>query len=148
MLRMKRNDVLVVTSLISIFLVLLHVSDDIVRGYEPGGLKHLQTYLTMGVWLWGTVALTGRRAGYILMLLGALLGTLVSIAHMRGPGLVGGRIANSEGMLLWVFPQILLGVTASVSVVLAAQALWNLRRSPATMNADGQHERIESPTVG
>ena len=125
---MTQNVALTVTSLLSIFLVLLHVSEDIVRGFEPGGLKHLQTYLTMGVWLYGTIALNGRRSGYVVMLLGALLGTLVSVAHMRGAGLIGGRIANTDGMLLWVFTQILLGVVASVSVVLAAQALWRMRR--------------------
>jgi hypothetical protein len=125
---MTHNAILVATSLLSNFLVLLHVSDDIVRGFEPGGLKHIQTYLTMGVWLYGTVALTGRRSGYIVMLLGSLLGTVVSIAHLRGVGLVGGRIANSDGMLLWVFTQLLLGVVASVSVVLAAQGLWRWRR--------------------
>ena len=121
---MRQNRTLVMTSLLSIFLVLFHVSEDIVRGFEPGGFKHIQTILTMSLWTYGTVALTGRRSGYLLMLLGALLGSLVSIAHMRGPGLVGGRIANSEGMLLWVLSELLLGVTACVSVVLAAQGLW------------------------
>lgn len=125
---MPRHTVLVVTSLLSIFLALLHVSDDIARGIESGGLKHLQTIAIFGVWLYATVALTGRRSGYVLMLLGALLGTLVSIAHMRGAGYVGGRIANTDGMLLWVVTQLLLGVTASVSVALAAQELWRLRR--------------------
>jgi hypothetical protein len=127
---MTHNALLVVTSLLSNFLVLLHVSEDIARGFEPGGLKHIQTLLTMGVWLYGTVALTGRKSGYIVMLLGSLLGTVVSLAHMRGAGLVGGRIANSDGILLWVFTQILLGVVASVTVVLAAQGLWNLRKDP------------------
>ena len=126
---MTRDTILVVTSLLSIFLVILHVSDDIVRGFEPGGFKHIQTTLTMGLWLYGTLALAGRRSGYILMLLGALLGTLVSLAHMRGAGLVGGRVANTDGMLLWVVTQLVLGVTASVSVVLAAQGLWGLRRA-------------------
>jgi hypothetical protein len=125
---MKHPTILIVTSLLSIILVILHVSDDIVRGFEPGGFKHIQTTLTMSVWLYGTVALTGRRSGYIVMLLGALLGSVVSLAHMRGAGLVGGRIANTDGMLLWVFAQLALGVTASVSVVLAAQGLWSLRR--------------------
>ncbi|MEP6872568.1 MAG: hypothetical protein ABI939_12070, partial [Anaerolineaceae bacterium] len=86
------------------------------------------TVLTMAVWLYGTLALFERRSGHIVMLLGALLGSVVSIAHMRGAGLVGGRIAHTDGMLLWVFPQLALGVTASVSVVLAAQGLWRLRR--------------------
>jgi len=121
---MRHNRTLVMTSLLSIFLVLFHVSEDIVRGFEPGGFKHIQTILTMSLWTYGTVALTGRRSGYVLMLLGALLGSLVAVAHMRGPGLVGGRIANSEGMLLWVLSELLLGVTACVSVVLAAQGLW------------------------
>ena len=125
---MKQYTILVVMSLLSILLVTFHVSDDIVRGFEPGGFKHIQTILTMAVWLYGTVALAGRRSGYIVMLLGALLGSVVSIAHMRGAGYVGGRIANTDGMLLWVFSQLALGVTASVSVVLAAQALWSLRR--------------------
>jgi hypothetical protein len=125
---MRHNRTLVMTSLLSIFLVLFHVSEDIVRGFEPGGFKHIQTILTMSLWTYGTVALTGRRSGYLLMLLGALLGSLVSIAHMRGPGLVGGRIANSDGILLWVLSELLLGVTACVSVVLAAQGLWSLRR--------------------
>lgn len=125
---MSPKRTLVVTSVVSIFLVLLHVSDDIVRGYEPGGLKHLQTLFTMGLWLYGTLALNDRRAGYIVMLCGALLGTLVSIAHMRGVGMVGGRVANSDGMLLWVYTQLSLGVLAVVSVVLAAQGLWSMRR--------------------
>lgn len=125
---MKHDRTLVITSLISIVLVIFHVSEDIVRGFEPGGFKHIQTILTMSLWTYGTVALSGRRSGYILMLLGALLGSLVSIAHMRGPGLVGGRIANSDGMLLWVLSELLLGVTACVSVVLAAQGLWAGRK--------------------
>ena len=121
---MKHDRTLVITSLISIVLVIFHVSEDIVRGFEPGGFKHIQTILTMSLWTYGTVALSGRRSGYILMLLGALLGSLVSIAHMRGPGLVGGRIANSDGMLFWVLSELLVGVTACVSVVLAVQGLW------------------------
>ncbi|MEO6222559.1 MAG: hypothetical protein ABIP90_04865 [Vicinamibacterales bacterium] len=108
--------------------MLLHVCDDIVRGFEPGGLKHIQSILTMAVWLYATVALAERRPKYVIMLLGSLLGVVVSLAHMRGAGLVGGRIAGSSGMLLWVWTVLTLGVTASVSVVLSARGLWNLRR--------------------
>ena len=126
---MTPRTTLTVLSVLSIFLVVLHVSDDIVRGFEPGGLKHIQTILTMSVWLYATVALAERRPKYILLLLGSLLGVAVSLAHMRGPGLAGGRIAGSSGMLLWVWTALTLGVTASVSVGLSARGLWNLRRS-------------------
>ncbi|MEO6221935.1 MAG: hypothetical protein ABIP90_01695, partial [Vicinamibacterales bacterium] len=70
---MTNRVTLTVTSLISIFLVLLHVCDDIVRGFEPGGLKHIQSILTMAVWLYATVALAERRSKYVIMLLGSLL---------------------------------------------------------------------------
>ena len=125
---MSNSRTLLVTNVLAIVLVILHTADDIVRGFEPGGVKHIQTILTMGLWLYGTLALGGRRSGYVLMLLGSLLGVLVSIAHMLGAGLVGGRIANTDGMLLWVFTPLILGVIASASVVLAAQGLWSLRR--------------------
>jgi hypothetical protein len=126
---MTHRTALTVLSVISIFLVVLHVSEDIVRGYEPGGLKHIQTILTMGLWLYATVAIVEGRLKYTLMLLGNLLGVVVSLAHMRGAGLVGGRIADSNGKLLWVLAVLVLGVTASVAAALSARALWSAWRT-------------------
>jgi hypothetical protein len=125
---MKHNVMLTITSLLSILLFTFHFSDDIVRGFEPGGFKNVSGVLILAVWLYGTLALAGRRSGYILMLLGALLGSVVPLAHMRGAGLVGGRILNSSGIFFWVWTLIALGVTASFSVVLSARGLWSLRR--------------------
>jgi hypothetical protein len=121
---MRDNVMLVITSLLSILLFTFHLSDDIVRGFEPGGFKNVSGVLIVAAWLYGTLALAGRRSGYILMLLGALLGSVVPLAHMRGAGLVGGRIANSSGIFFWVWTLIALGVTASFSVVLSARGLW------------------------
>ena len=125
---MKHSLTLTITSLLSILLFTFHLSNDIVRGFEPGGFKNVSGILILAVWLYGTLALAGRRSGYILMLLGALLGSVVPLAHMRGAGLVGGRIANSSGIFFWVWTLIALGVTASFSVVLSARGLWSLRR--------------------
>ena len=127
---MNLNLTLTITSLLAILFTTFHQADDVVRGFEPGGFNNVQAILTFAVWLYGTVALSGRRAGYIVMLLGGLLGCLVSMAHMRGVGLVGGRIANTSGMFFWVWAVLALGITASVSVVLSARALWSLRRGP------------------
>ena len=126
---MTHRTTLTVLSVISVFLVVLHVSEDVARGFEPGGLKHIQTILTMALWLYATVGLSEGRVKYTLMLLGNLLGVLVSVAHMMGAGLVGGRIATSDGKLLWVFAVLTLGVTASVAVVLSARALWSAWRT-------------------
>jgi hypothetical protein len=133
--QMKQNLLLTITSLLSILFTTFHVADDIVRGFEPGGFKNIQTILTFSLWLYGTLALTGRRSGYIIMLLGSILGCLVSVAHMRGAGLVGGRIANSSGKFFWVWTVLALGVTSLFSVILSARGLWSLpwrrrRQSP------------------
>ena len=125
---MKQNVILTISSLLSILFFTLHLSDDIVRGFEPGGFKHLSGMLTLVVWLYGTLVLTGRRPGYIVILLGSLLGLLMPLAHMRGAGLAGGRIANSSGSFFFVWTLLAVGVTALFSVILSVQGLWRLRR--------------------
>lgn len=126
--RMKHNLLLTITSLLSILLFTVHMSEDVVRGMEPGGFKNLSGVAIMVVWLFGTLVLTGRRSGFIITLLGGLLGFVVLLAHVRGAGLVGGRIANSSGKLFWVWTLLALGATALFSVVLSVRGLWSLRR--------------------
>ena len=119
-----RHPALTLFSLASILLASFHIADDVARGFEPGGLKHIQTILTLSLWLSGAVVLAGRRAGYVVMLLGAILGMLISVAHMRGAGVVGGRIAGSSGTFFWVWTILALGITSVVSFVLAATAMF------------------------
>ena len=128
---MKDKATISITSLLSIVFMASHWADDIVRGMSPGGFSGLGGVLILVVWLYGALVLGERRLGYVIMLLGSMLGCLVSVAHMRGAGLVGGRIAHTSGMLLWVFTVLALGVTASISVVLSARGLWGLRRGPS-----------------
>jgi hypothetical protein len=124
--QLKHNVTLTVTSLLTILFFTFHLSDDIVRGFEPGGFKHITGILTLVVWLYGTLVLTGRRSGYIIIILGSLLASLMPLAHMRGAGLVGGRIANSSGKFFFVWTLIAIGVTALFSIILSARGLWNL----------------------
>ena len=119
---------LTVTSLLSILFFTFHLTDDIVRGFEPGGFKNISPILIGVVWLFGTVVLAGRRSGYIIILLASLLGSLMPLAHMRGVGLVGGRMANSNGKFFFVWTLLAIGITAAFSVILSIQGLWKLRR--------------------
>ena len=123
---MKPNVMLTITSLLSILFMTFHLSDDIVRGMEPGGVKNVIGVLMMVVWLYGTLVLAERRSGYIIILLGAILGSGVPVVHMMGAGLVGGRIANSNGVFFWVWTLIALQVTAIFSLILSARGLWSL----------------------
>jgi len=130
---MKQNVTLTITSLVSILFFTFHLSDDIVRGFEPGGFRQINGIVILVVWLYGTMVLSGRRSGYIIILLGSLLTSLMPVAHMRGAGLVGGRVAHTSGMLFWVWTLITVGATALFSVVLSVRELWRLPwRSKAT----------------
>jgi hypothetical protein len=62
-LRVRHNLTLTITSLLSIFLMTFHFSDDVVRGFEPGGFKNVRGILTLVVWLYGTLVLAERRSG-------------------------------------------------------------------------------------
>jgi len=123
---MKRNVLLTITSSLSILLMTFHLSDDIVRGFEPGGVKNIIGVLMLVVWLYGTLVLAERRSGYIIILLGSILGSGVPVVHMLGKGLVGGRIAGSGGVHFWVWTLLTLQVTAIFSLILSARGLWSL----------------------
>jgi len=123
---MKQNVMLTITSLLSILFFTFHVSDDIVRGMEPGGFKNIIAVLIAVVWLYATLVLAGRRSGYIIILLWSLLASVMPLVHMRGRGLVGGNIANSSGVFFWVWTLISIGVTGLFSVILSVRGLWSL----------------------
>ena len=123
---MNRSVMLTITSLLSILFFTFHMSDDIVRGFEQGGVRNISGVLIMVVWLYGSTVLAGRRSGYIIMLLGAILGSGVPVVHMIGKGLVGGRIATSSGIHFWVWTLITLQVTAVFSLILSVRGLWSL----------------------
>ena len=124
---MKPHVILVVTSLLSIFFMMLHLADDIVRGFEPGDLSNYTGVLILVVWLYATLVLAERRSRYVILLVLSLLGSFVPVLHMKGAGL-GGKVADSSGGLLFVATLLALGVTSLFSFILSARGLWSLRR--------------------
>ena len=125
---MKTNVMLTIASLLSILLVTFHLSDEIARGMEPGGLNMVIPVLILAVWLYGTLVLTRRRSGHIIMLILGIFGTGIPILHMSGVGLVGGRIAvDSGGAFFWVWQNMAMCIISAFSVILAVRLLWNPR---------------------
>jgi len=128
----KQNALLTIASLLSILFLTFHLADDIVRGFEKGGLPNLTAVPLFVIWLYGTLVLSGRRSGYIIMFLFSLLGMGVPIIHMQGRGVgMGSSIANTSGSFFFVWTLIALGVTALFSLILSVHGLWSLpwRRS-------------------
>jgi len=123
---MKHNAMLTIASLLSILFMTFHLADDIIRGMEKGGVATLVAVPILVVWLYGTLVLAERRSGYVIILLGSLLGLVVPVIHMMGKGVgVGSNIANSSGAFFFVWTLLALGVTALFSVILSVRGLWS-----------------------
>ena len=127
---MKPHLLLAIASSLSILFMTLHLADDIVRGFEQGGLSNLALVPIVVGWLYAALILTERRSGYVINLLLSLLALGVPVIHMSGKGVgAGSRIANSTAAFFFVWTLIALSVTALFSVILSARGLWKQRAS-------------------
>ena len=125
---MRPSVTLTISSLASIILFSFHWADEISRGMESGGTDSLGGIAILVVWMVGTVVLAERRSGYVITLLGGILGVGVLILHMQGAGLVSRRIADTPGIFFWVWTLITLGVTSALSLILSVLGLWRQLR--------------------
>ena len=124
---MKPHAILVVTSLLSLLLLTLHITDDIVRGIsnaEPSNTA----LLVLVVFLYGTLVLGERRWGHVIMLLVGLFAAGMPVLHMRGAHYP--EIARSTGGFFFVWTLWALGGLGGVTMILAARGLWRLQRDP------------------
>src|SRR5215471_3722131 len=129
---MKQTAMLTTTSLLTILLMTIHMAGDILFKMAPAGLINLLVIFIFVVQLYGTLALGGRRVGYIIIFFASILGLVVPIVHMKGTrGVLGGDIGNSSQAFLFVWTLLALGITAMFSIILSARALLSLpwRRS-------------------
>lgn len=127
---MKRNTVLAITSLLSILLLSLHLTQDALRerpGTWPAGPGNLVAILILLVYLCGTVLLAGRRSGYVIMLLGAVFAAAMPVLHLTAPrfGLV-----PRPGAFLFMWTLIALGVTGAFSAILSLRELLRSSGAP------------------
>src|SRR3954469_6371085 len=123
---MKQNAILVATSLLSILLLTLHITDDIVRGISQAEPSKT-ALLVLAVLLYGTLVLAERRSGHVIMLLVGLFAAGMPIIHMRGAHY--GEIARSPGGFFFVWTLWALGGLGGFTLLLSARGLWSLRRS-------------------
>jgi hypothetical protein len=122
---MKHNALLTITSLLSILLMSVHITDDIVRGISPARADNIGAVVIFVVWLVGTLLLAERRAGYVIMLLGGLFAAAMPVLHMTGRGYAA--IARSSGGFFFVWTVLAVGITGTFAFILSARALWTLQ---------------------
>jgi biotin transporter BioY len=119
---MKQHAILVVASLLSILLLTLHITDDIVRGIsraEPANIA----LVVLVVFLYGTLVLAERRSGLVIMLLVGLFAAGMPVIHMRGAHY--GEIARSAGGFFFVWTLWALGGLGGLTFVLSVRGLWH-----------------------
>jgi hypothetical protein len=122
---MKQNAILTVTSLLSILLLTLHVTDDIVRGISKAEPANIALLLVLVVLLYGTLVLGERRSGHVIMLLVGLFAAAMPVIHMRGAHY--GEIAKSAGGFFFVWTLWALGGLGGFTFILSARGLWSLQ---------------------
>ncbi len=121
---MQRHAVLVVTSLLSILLLTLHVTDDIVRGISKAESSNL-ALLVLTIFLYGTLVLAERRSGHVIMLLVGFFAAAMPVIHMRGAHYP--EIARSAGGFFFVWTLWALGGLGGFTFIASALGLWTLR---------------------
>src|SRR5690242_3298048 len=123
---MKENVILPIVSLLSILLLTLHITDDIVRGISKAESSNIALAVLV-LLLYGTLVLAERRSGHVIMLLVGLFAAAMPVLHMRGAHYPD--IAKSAGGFFFVWTLWALGGIGGLTVVLSARGLWRLRRS-------------------
>jgi biotin transporter BioY len=119
---MKRNAILVVASLLSILLLTLHITDDIVRGISKAEPSNI-ALVVLVVFLYGTLVLGERRSGHVIMLLVGLFAAAMPVIHMRGAHY--GEIAKSAGGFFFVWALWALGGLGGFTFILSVRGLWS-----------------------
>jgi len=120
---MKHNVMLIVASLLTLLLTIIHLTQDVMRQADGTNMIPIPV-VVFAVWLYGTLMLSDRIWGYIIMLLGGLIGAAMIILHSKG-----GVISNSGGFF-FVWTLFALSTTGWFTAILSARGIWStLRRS-------------------
>ena len=123
---MKQTLTLTMTSLLSIVLLTLHITDDIVRGISKAEPSNI-ALVVLVIFLYGTLVLSERRSGHVIMLLVGFFAAAMPVIHMRGVRYP--EIAASAGGFFFVWTLWALGGLGGLTFVLSARGLWALRRA-------------------
>jgi len=124
---MKNIDLLIRISILSVVLLALHISQDIVYGFARGGLSQLFGVAILLVVLCGAVLLRERRSGQVIMLLGGVIAMAMMPMHMWNG--MRPEFLERSGALVFVWTLYVLGLIGGLTVILAILALPGRRAS-------------------
>ena len=88
-----------------------------------GAVKFPIPVVIFAVWLYGTLMLSDRVWGYIIMFFGGLIGAAMIIVHSKA-----GVVSNSGGFF-FVWTMFALSTTGWFTAILSARGIWTTLRS-------------------
>jgi hypothetical protein len=119
---MKPKNMLIVASLITLLLTIVHLTQDVM--HQPDGTNKIPIPIVIfAVWLYGTLMLSDRILGYVIMLFGGLIGAAMIILHSKG------IVISNSGGFLFVWTLFVLSTTGWFTMILAAREIWMTLRS-------------------
>lgn len=130
---MKRNDLLATLSLISLVLVLIHIPDDYVHGFDKTVVNTPYAILIFVVWACGFLLLRERMVGRIILLLGGLIAVAMPVIHLNGR--YSPDFATSDGAWRFIWTLYAVGTTGTLTVILALLELFGWRQPGASGRA-------------
>lgn len=114
---MKPSVLLTIASLLSLLLIMFHLTDDVLLQAE-GSVKYFIPVVVFVVWLYGTLMLSDRVSGYIIMLLGGLVAAGMIVVHSKG------GVVHKSGGFFFVWTMFALSATGWFTAILSARGLW------------------------
>ena len=123
---MKPNLMLIVASLVTLVLMLCHLTQDVLLQAE-GAMKYPIPVVISVVWLYGALIWPDRVPGYVVMLLGGVIAAGMIVVHSRG------YVVHKSGGFFFVWTLFALSATGWFTAILSARELWRAlraRRSP------------------
>ena len=119
---MKPSAMLTVASLLSLLLIMCHLTHDVFL-QAAGAVKYPIPVVVFVVWLYGTLMLSDRVSGYIIMLLGGLVAAGMIVVHSKG------GVVPKSGGFFFVWTMFALSATGWFTAILSARGLWLKLRS-------------------
>jgi hypothetical protein len=116
---MATGRLLTVTSLLSLILLTIHVSDDIARGISSLEFASMIAVLVVAMLLYATLTGEGRRAGAVSGFLIGFFALGMPALHFRGARI--NEIAQSSGGLFFIWTLWALGALGGAGMILSVR---------------------------
>jgi len=127
---MTTGRLLTVTSLLSLILLMLHVSDDIARGISSLNFASMIAVLVAAMLLYATLTGEDRRAGAVSGFLIGLFALAMPAVHFRGAHI--NEIAHSSGGLFFIWTLWALGALGGTGMIFSVRVFLASFRSAKT----------------